>query len=182
MECRQLLQKIGLWRTEKAEKSAEAGMAERSAGAGMAEKAGKSAGAEMAEKVGKSAEAEKSARAGITGGAKLHAITAEKDAGNRGMERKAKGVNSKTGKAAGVFQAAKAKAGGWKATRARDFKIIRGVRLAAILIDLTVIAVAVLDRIAETQLPENEACRGKAFQWMLRRLLPKRGRRRRNAA
>lgn len=104
------------------------------------------------------------------------------------MVKKAKGVNFKTGKAAGIvraadpFRAVKTRAGEWKAALVRNFRIIRGVRLAAVLvINLFIIAAAALDRIAETKLPENEAGRVKALQWMHRRLRQKRDRRMRNA-
>ena len=75
------------------------------------------------------------------------------------------------------------KAGEAKARIVRDIRIIKGIRLAAALvINLLVITGALLDRIAETQLPENEAGRVKALQWMHRQLRQKRDRRMKNGA
>ena len=59
----------------------------------------------------------------------------------------------------------------------------RRVRRAVLLgINLLIITGAVLDRIAETQLPENGQDRVKALQWIHSRLLQKRGRRMKNDA
>ena len=67
--------------------------------------------------------------------------------------------------------AAGTKAGEMKAAAARVIKTVRRVRLAALLgINLFIITGAVLDRIAETQLPENESGRGKALVWIHNRL------------
>ncbi len=113
----------------------------------------------------------------------------QKDAGNREMAREAKGGNSKAGRQTGIvraadpFRALKMRAGNLKAALVRDFRILKGVRLAAVLvIDLLIIAGAALDRIAETRLPEGEASRGKALVWIHSRLRQKRGRRMKNDA
>ena len=112
--------------------------------------------------------------------------------GRDAMSRKmVKEENSRTGiiTAAGSgritdpLAAAKTKAGETKARIARDIRIIKRVRLAALLvINLSIIVGALLDRIAETQLPENEAGRVKALLWMHRQLLQKRDRRTKNGA
>ena len=88
-----------------------------------------------------------------------------------------------SGKIADSLQAAKTRAEGMKAAAVRDIRIIKGVRLAAVLaINLSIIVAAVLDRIAETRLPDNETGRGKALQWMHRQLRQKRDRRMKNGA
>ena len=88
-----------------------------------------------------------------------------------------------TGRITGLLPAAKMKAGEMKAAAARDIRIIRGVRRAAVpAINLLLITAAVLDRIAETRLPENEVSRGKALRWILLQLRQKRDRRTKSAA
>ena len=88
-----------------------------------------------------------------------------------------------TGRITGLLPAAKMKAGEMKAAAARDIRIIRGVRRAVVpAINLLLIIAAVLDRIAETRLPENEASRGKALRWMLLQLRQKKDRRTKSAA
>lgn len=88
-----------------------------------------------------------------------------------------------TDKATGSLQAAKMKVGEMKAAAARDIRIIKRVRLAAVLaINLSLIAAAVLDRIAETRLPENEAGRAKVLLWIHRQHRQKRDRRTKSAA
>ena len=87
-----------------------------------------------------------------------------------------------TGRITDSLRAAGAKAGERKARVVRGIRTLRRVRLAAVLvIDLLIIAGAVLDRIAETRLPENEAGRVKALRWMHRQLRQKRDRRTKNA-
>lgn len=100
-----------------------------------------------------------------------------------GNSRTGKITAAESGRAAAPLTAAKTRAEEAKARIARDIKMARRVRRAVLLgINLLIITGAVLDRIAETQLPENEADRAKALQWMHRQLLQKRGRRMKNDA
>ena len=87
------------------------------------------------------------------------------------------------GRITGPLSAAGTKAGEMKAAAVRVIKTVRRVRLAALLgINLFIITGAVLDRIAETQLPENESGRGKALVWIHNRLRHRKGPRTKNAA
>lgn len=98
-------------------------------------------------------------------------------------EKSSRTGTTETGRVTDSLRAVKMKAAGLKAAAVRDIRIIRRVRLAAVLvINLLIIMGAVLDRIAETRLPENEACRGKALVWIHSRLRQKRDRRMKSAA
>ena len=100
-----------------------------------------------------------------------------------GREETSRTGTTGTGRIAGSLRAAEARAGERKARVVRDIRIIKRVRLAAVLgIDLLIIVGAVLDRIAETRLPENEAGRVKALRWIHRQLQQKRDLRMKNAA
>ena len=94
-----------------------------------------------------------------------------------GNSRTGKITAAESGRAAAPLTAAKTRAEEAKARIARDIKMARRVRRAVLLgINLLIITGAVLDRIAETQLPENGLDRVKALQWIHSRLLHKRGR------
>ncbi len=100
-----------------------------------------------------------------------------------GNSRTGKITAAESGRAAAPLTAAKTRAEEAKARIARDIKMARRVRRAVLLgINLLIIMGAVLDRIAETQLPENGQDRVKALQWIHSRLLQKRGRRMKNDA
>ena len=100
-----------------------------------------------------------------------------------GNSRTGKITAAESGRAAAPLTAAKTRAEEAKARIARDIKMARRVRRAGLLgINLLIITGAVLDRIAETQLPENGQDRVKALQWIHSRLLQKRGRRMKNDA
>lgn len=125
---------------------------------------------------------ENSGKTETAGGAKRLVTITEKDAGNREMAKDGN-FKTETVRAADPLQAAKTKAGELKAAAARDFRILKRVRLAAVLaIDLSIIMAAVLDRIVETKLPENEAGRAKALAWIHRQLRQKRDRRTKKGA
>ena len=99
-----------------------------------------------------------------------------------GREEISKTGAAGTGRITDSLRAAGTKAGERKDRVVRGIRTVRRVRLAVVLgIDLLIIAGAVLDRIAETRLPENEAGRAKALRWMHRQLLQKRDRRMKNA-
>ena len=111
-----------------------------------------------------------------------------RDAVSREMAREG---NSRTGRetmagngrGTAYLAAVKTKADETKAQIARDIRTVKRARRAVLLgINLLIIAGAVLDRIAETRLPENEACRGKALVWIHSRLRQKRDRRMKSAA
>ena len=97
-----------------------------------------------------------------------------------GNSRTGKITAAESGRAAAPLTAAKTRAEEAKARIARDIKMVR--RAVLLGINLLIITGAVLDRIAETQLPENGQDRVKALQWIHSRLLQKRGRRMKNDA
>lgn len=110
-----------------------------------------------------------------------------RDAVSREMEKEGNfrtGIKTRAESVRGIGPfPVKMKAGEVKARVVRDIRTVKRVRRAAMLgINLLVIAGAVLDRIAETRLPESGVGRAKALRWIHSRLRQKRGRRMKNDA
>lgn len=100
-----------------------------------------------------------------------------------GNSRTGRETMAGNGRGTAYLAAVKTKADETKAQIARDIRTVKRARRAVLLgINLLIIAGAVLDRIAETRLPESGAGRVKALRWIHSRLLQKRGRRTKSGA